>query len=312
MRIHDPRLGRFLSVDPLTKDYPWYTPYQFAGNMPIVAIDLDGAEPLISPKTYGEMKDPMLSVKGAGEIITEKGWGFLAGIGNTALGLLGVATQVPAAGHYGNKVPKSQWAQQFPAIPNNHIGKDLVVPMVMAPADLLNRIKSDPFDTEAWGEVAAIIGISSVIPKAKGRAPDISLGLNEPVPGGGPRSLYRFAEETQSYMHNNWETPFGSIAKPTANMKSFGEIFINVMDHVTSNGGTVKFDLTNFKMSRAVSDIGKSSIDASSMTSFEFNTIMSNKKYFKSTQFYENGKALNPKIVTERYQKAIEQSKQNR
>ncbi len=44
MRIYDPRLVRFLSVDPLTKDYPWYTPYQFAGNKPIWASDLDGME----------------------------------------------------------------------------------------------------------------------------------------------------------------------------------------------------------------------------------------------------------------------------
>lgn len=34
-----------MSVDPLTKSYPWYTPYQFAGNMPLWAVDLDGAEP---------------------------------------------------------------------------------------------------------------------------------------------------------------------------------------------------------------------------------------------------------------------------
>jgi RHS repeat-associated protein len=44
-RIYDARIGKFLSVDPLTKEYPWYTPYQFAGNMPIAAIDLDGGEP---------------------------------------------------------------------------------------------------------------------------------------------------------------------------------------------------------------------------------------------------------------------------
>ncbi|WP_276480271.1 LamG-like jellyroll fold domain-containing protein [Paraflavitalea pollutisoli] len=44
LRIYDPRLGRFLSVDPLTRNYPWYTPYQFAGNTPIQAIDLDGGE----------------------------------------------------------------------------------------------------------------------------------------------------------------------------------------------------------------------------------------------------------------------------
>jgi RHS repeat-associated protein len=52
MRIYDPRLGRFLSVDPLAVSYPWYTPYQFAGNMPIEAIDLDGLEPE-SPKKDG-------------------------------------------------------------------------------------------------------------------------------------------------------------------------------------------------------------------------------------------------------------------
>jgi RHS repeat-associated protein len=44
MRIYDPRLGRFLSVDPLTRNFPWYTTYQFAGNKPIWALDLDGAE----------------------------------------------------------------------------------------------------------------------------------------------------------------------------------------------------------------------------------------------------------------------------
>ena len=43
-RIYDSRLGKFLSIDPLTRDYPWYTPYQFAGNKPIAYVDLDGAE----------------------------------------------------------------------------------------------------------------------------------------------------------------------------------------------------------------------------------------------------------------------------
>ena len=43
-RIYNPRIGRFLSPDPLTAGYPWYTPYQFAGNKPIWAIDVDGLE----------------------------------------------------------------------------------------------------------------------------------------------------------------------------------------------------------------------------------------------------------------------------
>jgi hypothetical protein len=44
MRIYDPRIGKFLSVDPLTPKYPELTPYQFASNRPIDAMDLDGAE----------------------------------------------------------------------------------------------------------------------------------------------------------------------------------------------------------------------------------------------------------------------------
>lgn len=44
MRIYNPSLGKFLSVDPLTKKYPELTPYQYASNRPIVAIDRDGME----------------------------------------------------------------------------------------------------------------------------------------------------------------------------------------------------------------------------------------------------------------------------
>ena len=43
-RIYDPRIAKFLSVDPLTNKYPELTPYQFASNTPIQAIDLDGLE----------------------------------------------------------------------------------------------------------------------------------------------------------------------------------------------------------------------------------------------------------------------------
>jgi len=44
MRIYDPRVGRFLSVDPIAKKYPMLTPFQFASNSPISGVDLDGLE----------------------------------------------------------------------------------------------------------------------------------------------------------------------------------------------------------------------------------------------------------------------------
>ena len=42
--MHDPRLGRFFAVDPLTAKYPYYTPYQFSGNKVIQFVELEGLE----------------------------------------------------------------------------------------------------------------------------------------------------------------------------------------------------------------------------------------------------------------------------
>jgi|GEM_PF-5212261 len=44
--MHDPRVGRFFAVDPLTKQYPFYSPYQFSGNRVIDAVELEGREPM--------------------------------------------------------------------------------------------------------------------------------------------------------------------------------------------------------------------------------------------------------------------------
>ena len=43
-RMHDPRIGRFFAVDPLTSKYPHYSPYQFSGNKVIQFVELEGLE----------------------------------------------------------------------------------------------------------------------------------------------------------------------------------------------------------------------------------------------------------------------------
>jgi RHS repeat-associated protein len=43
-RIYDPRLGRFLSVDPIFMNFPWNSTYAYAENDVIRSIDLDGLE----------------------------------------------------------------------------------------------------------------------------------------------------------------------------------------------------------------------------------------------------------------------------
>ncbi|MEC3906116.1 RHS repeat-associated core domain-containing protein [Tamlana sp. 2201CG12-4] len=48
-RMHDPRVGRFLSVDPLAAKFAWFSPYQFSGNRVIDRIELEGAETALPP-----------------------------------------------------------------------------------------------------------------------------------------------------------------------------------------------------------------------------------------------------------------------
>jgi len=43
-RMYDTRIAKFWGVDPITKEYPMLTPFQFASNSPIWYIDRDGLE----------------------------------------------------------------------------------------------------------------------------------------------------------------------------------------------------------------------------------------------------------------------------
>jgi RHS repeat-associated protein len=43
-RIYNPKLGKFISMDPISTEYPELTAYQFASNRPIDGVDLDGLE----------------------------------------------------------------------------------------------------------------------------------------------------------------------------------------------------------------------------------------------------------------------------
>ncbi len=97
-RIYDPRIAKFLSVDPITKQYPELTPYQFASNRPIDAIDLDGAEASYKDPITGEMTMPSDAIRrpippGAYMPSNEAA---KAGSGNTTRGAIAAATVVAA------------------------------------------------------------------------------------------------------------------------------------------------------------------------------------------------------------------------
>lgn len=51
-RMYDARLGRFLSVDPMFSDFATLSPYQYASNTPIMAIDLGGLMAWIATRQW--------------------------------------------------------------------------------------------------------------------------------------------------------------------------------------------------------------------------------------------------------------------
>lgn len=145
--------SRFLSVDPLASSYPYYTPYQFAGNSPIKFIDLDGAEPYM-PSLMGPTTK---MTKIAAKEVEKKTIEVLTGLAKLGVAMIGIATQIPAAAEYGNKVPKDQWSGQFPLLPNNNIAKDLVLPIFTSPIELGKQLKENPTNGELWGEAVGML-----------------------------------------------------------------------------------------------------------------------------------------------------------
>jgi RHS repeat-associated protein len=59
-RFYDSRIGRFFTIDPIAKNYPFQSPYVFAANSPIVLIDVLGMGPG-DPTTYTVKKGDNLT-----------------------------------------------------------------------------------------------------------------------------------------------------------------------------------------------------------------------------------------------------------
>lgn len=56
-RMHDPRVGRFFATDPLENKYPFFSPYQFSANTPLMAVELEGLESSNDPNPNQKPKD---------------------------------------------------------------------------------------------------------------------------------------------------------------------------------------------------------------------------------------------------------------
>lgn len=70
-RIYDARIGRWMSVDMLTKSFTSYSPYNFAGNTPILFMDIDGNIFINPYSNEREKRRLMTNIKNAKEIFED-------------------------------------------------------------------------------------------------------------------------------------------------------------------------------------------------------------------------------------------------
>jgi RHS repeat-associated protein len=71
-RLYNPRVGRWMSCDPLEEKYPNYSPYCFVGNMTTIAIDPNGKEIIIVSETGIEIVyKPKMKITSDMDIFTQ-------------------------------------------------------------------------------------------------------------------------------------------------------------------------------------------------------------------------------------------------
>jgi len=144
MRIYDPRIGKFLSVDPITANYPELTPHQFASNNPTTGIDLDGLE-FVNPQMeykkhwYGKAMNFVLTT--AEDLLIKVPASFF---------------EIPGQMHYGNRVKPENQAAAFPSTHGQNI-KDMALGTISAPIFAIGGVINEPSNEENWAHLTSNI-----------------------------------------------------------------------------------------------------------------------------------------------------------
>lgn len=94
-RMHDPRIGRFLSLDPLAPEYPHNSPYAFSENRVIDGVELEGLEYMNSTSIYSESAGVSggLGYGGSAKLTNGNAWDMIGLTSYRAQTLVGPSNQ---------------------------------------------------------------------------------------------------------------------------------------------------------------------------------------------------------------------------
>jgi RHS repeat-associated protein len=307
-RIYDPRLAKFLSVDPLTQEYPWYTPYQFAGNSPIENTDLDGAEP--NPYITGEF------LKGIGRSIlrgVNKTITYIANNPNHAG--YGYSPKMKAVTPEQIKQYEINWRQQIdPKWHAQQFSENLVYGTTNFVGGIIDgdgerTAQAIPKLAVALGPISIFkgkISISNVTKAGSINKIDIALGKDI--------NLYTFAKRTSSSSFHTWadNIPGYSIIQKAEGFYNFEDAFKYATDAAINTNGRIKFNLEYVNLQQ-VGQIkpgtglyqplkefgGKSLWEMKMITEWELSQILNNSQLSKIAEFQRMGVSVPESAIRE-------------
>src|ERR1041385_2050816 len=115
-RFYDARLGKMLSVDPLTGNYPGQSPYAYCGNSPTSSIDLNGAGDGPASAELGR-RNSIMSHRIGGATSSGNGINMLSGTGNST-----ETNRHPGYYVYGHNTPVGRFTADYTPIDFLQIG----------------------------------------------------------------------------------------------------------------------------------------------------------------------------------------------
>jgi Bacterial toxin 43 len=245
MRIYDLSIAKFLSVDPLTKQYPELTPYQFASNSPIDGIDLDGLEHQFYMERFKKEHwygtAVIKAINGADALVT-----VLSKTAELGFELL-------AQPHLNNKIKPENRAAVFPLTHDQNI-KTLAVGGVAAPILAVGGVIEEPSNERKWGELAATAFLYRGLLKGKA-APTEAIKEFDNLKGSGSVSgvielnrsiksnkafLNGLSESARDFVYDPTTQKFAMAGKNASGLKHYGLRRIIGAEEGNVVGGRIK------------------------------------------------------------------------
>ncbi len=270
-RVHDPRLGRFLSIDPLIQKYPELSPYQFAANIPIASPDYEGLEsPFYDAKVHSKNRAYQQSVLNSGDAAAIKKMRQEEAIGMLgAASLMTIAFAGPAILE-GGVVSAGYWVLANP-IKTVYVGGTVASALDPNPvADYTPGLPGDEAIGNMLGEFGRLL---------KSEVPKLILGK--------AHVIGRYAESAKNAAH--MFKPGMGLGIP--DVYSLSNKIMMAMYKTVDDGHKILLDLTDVSKNLAKQGFKNfdEAADAGKITEWELSKILRDKELLENTTFILKG-----------------------